>query len=120
MGKEFQPIILSNLLVIFIETRYSEQIEAALNRDLSNLLDTINLYKYESFSLLFSSTYFLFKINFRIWLIQERVPSLLAHLNCNIYTRIPSVNSKHELIASFTNNSVFIELIHNQGFYVVS
>jgi hypothetical protein len=56
---------------------------------------------------------------FRIWLIQQRIPSLLAHLNCRVYTRLPSLNPKHELILPFINNSIFIELIHNEGYYIV-
>ncbi|CAF1025919.1 unnamed protein product [Rotaria sordida] len=86
-------------VVSYMETRYSQQIENALNRDQTNLIDAINLFK--------------------IWLIQQRVPSLLAHLNCHIYTRIPSLNSKHELIMPFINNSIYIELIHNEGFYIL-
>lgn len=57
---------------------------------------------------------------FRIWLIQQRIPSLLAHLNCHVYTRIPSLNPKHELISPFINNGIYIELIHNEGYYIVS
>ncbi|CAF4161683.1 unnamed protein product, partial [Rotaria magnacalcarata] len=79
-------------------TCYSQQIENALNRDQTNLIDAINLFK--------------------LWLIQQRVPSLLAHLNCNIYTRIPSLNLKNELVTPFISNSIFIELIHNEGFYI--
>ncbi len=56
----------------------------------------------------------------RIWLIQQRIPSLLAHLNCRVYTRLPSLNPKHELILPFINNSIFIELIHNEGYYIVN
>ncbi len=32
-----------------METRYTQQIENALNRDQTNLIDAINLYKYEKF-----------------------------------------------------------------------
>jgi len=56
---------------------------------------------------------------FRIWLIQQRIPSLLAHVNCRVYTRLPSLNLKHELILPFINNSIYIELIHNEGYYIV-
>ena len=56
---------------------------------------------------------------FRIWLIQQRVPPLLAHLHCQIYTRIPTLNQKNELIAAFINKTVAIELIHHEGFYIV-
>ncbi|CAF0853162.1 unnamed protein product [Rotaria sp. Silwood1] len=86
-------------VVSYMETRYSQQIENALNREQTNLIDSINLFK--------------------IWLIQQRIPSLLAHLNCHIYTRIPSLNPKHELIIPFINNSIYIELIHNEGFYIL-
>lgn len=68
------------------------------------------------FSCIYSSTY----VHFRISLIQQRVRSFLAHLNCRIYTCIPSLNQKSEIIASFTNNSIYIELIHNEGFYIVN
>jgi hypothetical protein len=100
----------------FLETRYSQQIENALNREQINLIDAINLFKYEKFF----ENIFSILINFRIWLIQQRIPSLLAHLNCRIYNQIPSLNPKHELILPFINNSIFIELIHNDGFYIVS
>ncbi|CAF2044531.1 unnamed protein product [Rotaria magnacalcarata] len=83
----------------YMETRYSQQIEYALNRDQGTLIDAINLFK--------------------IWLIQQRIPSLLAHLNCHIYTRIPSLNPKHELISPFVNNGIYIELIHHEGYYIV-
>ena len=56
----------------------------------------------------------------RIWLIQQRIPSLLAHLNCRVYTRLPSLNPKHELIAPFLNNSFYIELLNNEGYYIVN
>ncbi len=56
---------------------------------------------------------------FRIWLIQQRIPSLLAHLNCRVYTRLPGLNPKHELILPFLHNSIYIELIHNEGYYIV-
>jgi len=55
----------------------------------------------------------------RIWLIQQRIPSLLAHLNCRVYTRLPALNPKNELILPFLNNSIYIELIHNEGYYIV-
>jgi len=100
-----------------METRYTQQIENALNRDQTNLIDAINLYKYENFLQKNKKI----KINFcRIWLIQQRIPSLLSHLNCRIYTQIPSLNLKHQLILQFNNNSIYIELIHNEGFYIVS
>ncbi|CAF2842556.1 unnamed protein product [Rotaria sp. Silwood2] len=86
-------------VVSYMETRYSQQIENALNRDQTNLIDAINLFK--------------------IWLIQQRIPSLLAHLNCHVYTRIPSLNLKHELIIPFINDSIYIELINNEGFYIL-
>ncbi|CAF4897234.1 unnamed protein product, partial [Rotaria sp. Silwood1] len=85
-------------VVSYMETRYSQQIEYALNRDPLNLIEAINLFK--------------------IWLIQQRIPSLLAHLNCHVYTRIPSLNPKHELIIPFINNGIYIELIHNEGYYI--
>ena len=59
-------------------------------------------------------------MNFRISLIQQRIVTILAQLNCRIYTHIPSINFKHELIIPFNNNSIFIELVHNEGFYIVS
>jgi hypothetical protein len=63
---------------------------------------------------------YLNKINFlRIWLIQQRIPSLIAHLNCRVYRRLPALNPKHELILPFINNSIYIELIHNEGYYIV-
>jgi hypothetical protein len=34
----------------FLETHYSQQIENALNRDQTNLIDAINLYKSEKYS----------------------------------------------------------------------
>ncbi|CAF0730411.1 unnamed protein product [Rotaria sp. Silwood1] len=86
-------------VVSYMETRYSQQIEYALNRDPLNLIEAINLFK--------------------IWLIQQRIPSLLAHLNCHVYTRIPSLNPKHELIIPFINNGIYIELIHNEGYYIL-
>ncbi|UJR23584.1 hypothetical protein I4U23_026573 [Adineta vaga] len=86
-------------VVCFMETLHSQRIENALNRDQTNLIDAIN--------------------SLKIWLIQQRVPSLLAHLNCRIYTRIPSLNPKNELIASFINSSIAIELIHHEGFYIL-
>ncbi|CAF1028589.1 unnamed protein product [Rotaria sordida] len=86
-------------VVCYMETRYSQQIEYALNRDPGNLIDAINLFK--------------------IWLIQQRIPSLLAHINCHVYTRIPSLNPKHELIIPFINNGIYIELIHNEGYYIL-
>jgi len=75
---------------------------------------------YLSTQVTFDLESFLIKSFFRIWLIQQRIPSLLAHLNCRIYTRIPSLNPKNELILPFINNSIYIELIHNEGFYIVS
>ena len=80
-------------------------------------MDAINIFKYPS------KTYFFIEIKFhffRIWLIQRRIPSLLAHLNCRVYTRIPTLNPKHELILPFINNSIFIELLHNEGYYIVN
>jgi hypothetical protein len=62
---------------------------------------------------------FILSFFLRIWLIQQRIPSLLAHLNCRVYTRLPSLNPKHELILPFINNSIYIELIHNEGYYIV-
>lgn len=62
-------------------------------------------------------TVFLF---FRVWLIQQRIPSLLAHVNCRVYTRLPSLNPRHELIAPFINHSIYIELAHNEGYYIVT
>ena len=56
----------------------------------------------------------------RIWLIQQRIPTLIAHLNCRVYTRIPTLNPKNDLILPFLNSSVFIELIHNEGYYIVN
>lgn len=56
----------------------------------------------------------------RVWLIQQRVPSLVAHLNLRVYTRIPSLNPKHELISAFVTNSIYIQLPHNEGYYIVS
>ena len=55
----------------------------------------------------------------RTWLIQQRIPTLLAHLNCRIYTRIPSINLKNERIAPFINSSLAIELPNHEGFYIV-
>ncbi|UJR25327.1 hypothetical protein I4U23_006678 [Adineta vaga] len=86
-------------VVSYMESRYLQQIEHALNRDHGNLLETINLFK--------------------IWLIQQRIPSLIAHLNCRIFTRLPSLNPKHELIVPFLHNSIFIELTHNEGYYIL-
>ena len=61
------------------------------------------------------------KVNcFRIWLIQQRIPSLLAHLNCRVHTRLPALNPKDPLILPFLHSSIFIELIHNEGYYIVS
>ncbi|CAF3177384.1 unnamed protein product [Rotaria socialis] len=48
-----------------------------------------------------------------------KVVSYMAHINCNIYTRIPSLNLKNELTTPFISNSIFIELIHNEGFYIL-
>jgi hypothetical protein len=115
MGKSNISMILIN--EHFLESRYSQQIENALNRDQTNLIDAINLFKYEK---IFLSNHLSISIHLRIWLIQQRIPSLLAHLHCRIYTQIPSLNSKHELIIPFLKNSIFIELIHNEGFYIVS
>ncbi|CAF0747923.1 unnamed protein product [Adineta ricciae] len=83
----------------YMETRFSKQIESALNNNPNNLTEPIN--------------------SFKIWLIQQRVPPLLAHLNCRIYTRIPTLNQKNELIVAFINKTVAIELIHHEGFYIL-
>ncbi|CAF0807683.1 unnamed protein product [Adineta steineri] len=86
-------------IVSYMESRFCLQIEHALNRDQGNLIDAINLFK--------------------IWLIQQRIPSLLAHLNCRVFTRLPSLNPKHELIIPFLHNSIYIELTHNEGYYIL-
>lgn len=86
-------------VVSYMENRFSQQIEHALNRDQNNLTEAINLFK--------------------IWLIQQRIPSLLSHVNCRVYTRIPTLNPKNDLIAPFINNSSFIELIHNEGYFLL-
>lgn len=86
-------------VVSYMENRFIQQIEHALNRDQGNLIEAINIFK--------------------IWLIQQRIPPLIAHLNCRVHTRIPSLNPKHELILPFLNSSVFIELIHNEGYYIL-
>ncbi|CAF3486334.1 unnamed protein product [Rotaria socialis] len=50
---------------------------------------------------------------------QQIENALNPHINCNIYTRIPSLNLKNELTTPFISNSIFIELIHNEGFYIL-
>ncbi|CAF1464288.1 unnamed protein product, partial [Didymodactylos carnosus] len=86
-------------VVSYMETRYSQQIENSLNRDQTNLTESINLLK--------------------IWLIQQRIKSLVTHLNCRIYTHLPSLNPKHELVIQFTNKTVYIELAHHEGYYIL-
>ncbi|CAF0742948.1 unnamed protein product [Adineta ricciae] len=86
-------------VVSYIDSQYLQQIEHALNRDQNSLLESINLFK--------------------IRLIQQRIPPLVAHLNCRVFTRLPSLNPRHELIIPFLHNSVFIELAHNEGYYIL-
>lgn len=85
--------------VCYMETRFCQQIENALNRDQTNLIDSLN--------------------QFKLWLIQQRIPTLLAHINCRIYTQIPSINPQNPLIIPYLNQSIFIGLNNHEGFYIV-
>jgi len=101
--------------LLFLETRLCQQIENALNRDPTKLIDSLNQLRYDDFER-FSNFYSRFS---RLWLIQQRIPMLIAHLNCRVYTQVPSMNPQNPLITPYLNQSVFIELNHHEGFYIV-